>query len=220
MQLNQADELDAYDSIVRTQHLPKFAPQWRIYLHYGSDALAKINLENKSVNDTLTAELERYKEQIKILKEGQNVDLTSKDNVLDSCAHHLKSLEISDLNASLQEKVMVITALKKDLRKLKGKALVDNDVTKYPSDLEMLKIDVEPITPKLYAKRIQELPSTEPSGTAHVQHSKLNANSELKCVKCNGCMLSDNHDLCVLDFINNVNARKKSKSVNKSSKRN
>ncbi|GKC56585.1 hypothetical protein Tco_1084183 [Tanacetum coccineum] len=50
-------------------------------------------------------------------------------------------------------------------------------------------------------------------------HSKLNANSELKCVKCNGCMLSDNHDLCVLDFINNVNARKKTKSVNKSSKR-
>ncbi|GJZ43829.1 putative ribonuclease H-like domain-containing protein [Tanacetum coccineum] len=40
----------------------------------------------------------------------------------------------------------------------------------------------------------------------HMQHSKLNANSELKCVKCNGCMLSDNHDLCVLDFINNVNA--------------
>ncbi|GJU87693.1 integrase, catalytic region, zinc finger, CCHC-type containing protein [Tanacetum coccineum] len=51
------------------------------------------------------------------------------------------------------------------------------------------------------------------------KHSKLNANSELKCVKCNGCMLSDNHDLCVLDFINNVNARKKSESVNKSSKR-
>ncbi|GJU14798.1 retrovirus-related pol polyprotein from transposon TNT 1-94 [Tanacetum coccineum] len=46
-----------------------------------------------------------------------------------------------------------------------------------------------------------------PKGTAHVQHSKLNANFELKCVKCNGCMLSDNHDLCVLDYINNVNAR-------------
>ncbi|GJV85897.1 retrovirus-related pol polyprotein from transposon TNT 1-94 [Tanacetum coccineum] len=50
------------------------------------------------------------------------------------------------------------------------------------------------------------------------RHSKLNANSKLKCVKCNGCMLFDNHDLCVLDFINNVNARIKSKSVKKSSK--
>ncbi|GJY88909.1 retrovirus-related pol polyprotein from transposon TNT 1-94 [Tanacetum coccineum] len=46
-----------------------------------------------------------------------------------------------------------------------------------------------------------------------------NTNSELKGVKCNGCMLSDNHNLCVLDFINNVNARTKSKSVKKSSKR-
>ncbi|GKC70864.1 retrovirus-related pol polyprotein from transposon TNT 1-94 [Tanacetum coccineum] len=58
-----------------------------------------------------------------------------------------------------------------------------------------------------------------PKGTANVQHSKLNANSELKCVKCNGCMLFDNHDLCVLDFINNVNAHVKSKSVKKSSKK-
>ncbi|GKF48164.1 hypothetical protein Tco_0141415, partial [Tanacetum coccineum] len=41
----------------------------------------KINLDNKSVNDTLIAELERYKEQVKVLKEGQNVDLKSKDNV-------------------------------------------------------------------------------------------------------------------------------------------
>ncbi|GJW18522.1 retrovirus-related pol polyprotein from transposon TNT 1-94 [Tanacetum coccineum] len=44
----------------------------------------KINLDNKSVNDTLTAELERYKEQVKVLKEGKNVDLKSKDNVSDS----------------------------------------------------------------------------------------------------------------------------------------
>ncbi|GJX53157.1 integrase, catalytic region, zinc finger, CCHC-type containing protein [Tanacetum coccineum] len=36
----------------------------------------KINLENKSVNDTLTAELERYKEHVKVLNKGQNVDLT------------------------------------------------------------------------------------------------------------------------------------------------
>ncbi|GJX67291.1 retrovirus-related pol polyprotein from transposon TNT 1-94, partial [Tanacetum coccineum] len=43
-------------------------------------------------------------------------------------------------------------------------------------------------------------------------HSKLNANSKLICAKCNGCMLSDNHDLCVLNI---VNARAKSKSVKK-----
>ncbi|GJX50433.1 integrase, catalytic region, zinc finger, CCHC-type containing protein [Tanacetum coccineum] len=43
--------------------------------------------------------------------------------------------------------------LKDDLRKLKGKALVDNVVMKHTIDPEMLKIDVEPITPKLLNKR-------------------------------------------------------------------
>nr|GEY51541.1 hypothetical protein [Tanacetum cinerariifolium] len=55
-----------------------------------------------------------------------------------------------------------------------------------------------------------------PLGTASVQHSKLNANSELICVKCSGCILFDNHDLCVL---NDVNAHAKSKFVKKNSKR-
>ncbi|GJR68684.1 retrovirus-related pol polyprotein from transposon TNT 1-94 [Tanacetum coccineum] len=62
----------------------------------------KTNLENKSVNDTLTAELERYKEQVKVLKEGQNgnVDLRSNDNILDSSA---QSVEIDRLKQTLSE---------------------------------------------------------------------------------------------------------------------
>ncbi|GKA41706.1 hypothetical protein Tco_0734366 [Tanacetum coccineum] len=60
---------------------------------------------------------------------------------------------------------------------------------------------------------------SQPSGTANVKHFKLNANSKLLCVKCNGCMLYDNHDLYVLDFINDVNSRAKSKYVKKSSKK-
>ncbi|GKA49361.1 retrovirus-related pol polyprotein from transposon TNT 1-94 [Tanacetum coccineum] len=306
-----------------------------------------------------------------------NQEIFQRDNsVLNQSALSFDQLfELNELKAQSQEKDTVIKKLKErintltlkdDLRKLKGKSLVDNNGTKHPSDPEMLKIDVEPITSKLlnkqtahseeatvlrdlvehvkskypldqslesvcrYAKLVQELltnisktcpsvnntngkivavtpknkdkrfrftepvtssgntitkttstsnlvsnkpmlsstgvkPSTSASGsqpsgntkkdkirqtlsstqknkveahprkvksslknkdcvvqskgTSHVQHYKLNANSELKCVKCNGCMLSDNHDLYVLDFINNVNAHKKSKSVNKSSKR-
>nr|GEU29591.1 putative reverse transcriptase domain-containing protein [Tanacetum cinerariifolium] len=279
-----------------------------------------------------------------------------------------KSVEIFDLNANLQEQGLIIVALQDQLRKLKGKALVDNAVTSHTISLEMLKINVEPIAPKLlnnktvhsdylrytqeqvailrevvkkgksqnplnnsldhackYTKRTQELlilirqtylsinnssdklvdvtpkkkdkrvrftepvtslgntktasssnlfsnkpmlsstgtkPSTntsgsqpsgitkkdkihqppsstqknkvetqprtvksclknkncvvEPKGTAIVQHSKFNTNSELIFVKCNGCMLSDNHDLCVL---NDVSARTKSKFVKKFLKR-
>ncbi|GJZ15936.1 hypothetical protein Tco_0551613 [Tanacetum coccineum] len=81
----------------------------------------KINLENKSVNDTLSAELERYKDQVKVLKKGQNVDLNSKDNVLDSCA---QSVEIDLLKQTLSEHLkekeslmQTVTLLKNDFKK-------------------------------------------------------------------------------------------------------
>nr|GEV10521.1 putative reverse transcriptase domain-containing protein [Tanacetum cinerariifolium] len=99
-------------------------------------------------------------------------------------------------------------SLKKALRKLKGKVLADDVVTLHSITPEMLNVDVEPLNPRLLNNR-----------TASVQYSKINVNSELKCVTCNGCMFFDNHDLCVLDFINNMNDRVKSKSVKKNSKR-
>ncbi|GKE20664.1 hypothetical protein Tco_1432176 [Tanacetum coccineum] len=83
--------------------------------HYGLDSLVESNVVNHSetkitsdsniipyfrVNDTLTAEFERYKEQVKVLKEGQDVDLKSKDNVSDSSA---QSVEIDRLKQTLSD---------------------------------------------------------------------------------------------------------------------
>ncbi|GJS55364.1 retrovirus-related pol polyprotein from transposon TNT 1-94 [Tanacetum coccineum] len=90
-------------------------------------------------------------------------------------------------------------------------------IQRTPSSTQKNKVEAHPRTVKSSLKNKNSV--VEPKGTANVQHSKLNANSKLLCVKCNGCMLYDNHDLCVLDFINDVNARAKSKSVKKSSKR-
>ncbi|GJW47315.1 retrovirus-related pol polyprotein from transposon TNT 1-94 [Tanacetum coccineum] len=315
------------------------------------EEIETINIELDHRVTKLIAENEHLKQTYKQLYDSiKPARVRSKEQCADLTNQvNLKSVEISDLNACLQEKVLVITTLKDELRKLKGKDLANNEVTHHPSDPE---INTEPITPKLlnkrsahsayikhtqeeaavlrdlvdhikanypldptlesackYAKLIQELltkisktcpslnnsgeqlvavtpmnknkkvrftepvtssrntipkrtstsnlasnkpmlsstgvkPSTSasgsqpsgntkkdkihlknkdhvvaPKGTAHVQHSKLNVNSELKCVKCNGCMLSDNHDLCVLDYINNVNARAKSKSAKKYTKR-
>ncbi|GJZ88754.1 retrovirus-related pol polyprotein from transposon TNT 1-94 [Tanacetum coccineum] len=80
-----------------------------------------MNLDNKSVNDTLTAELERYKEQVKVLKEGQNVDLKSNDIILDSSA---QSVEIDRLKQTLSEHLkekeslmQMVTLLKNDFKK-------------------------------------------------------------------------------------------------------
>ncbi|GJW19371.1 integrase, catalytic region, zinc finger, CCHC-type containing protein [Tanacetum coccineum] len=53
-----------------------------------------------SMIEQLKSQLERYKEQVKVLKEGQNVDLKSKDNVSDSCE---QSVEIDRLKQTLSE---------------------------------------------------------------------------------------------------------------------
>ncbi|GJT38419.1 hypothetical protein Tco_0938284 [Tanacetum coccineum] len=56
----------------------------------------------------------------------------------------------------------------------------------------------------------------DPICDANGKHTMLNANSELNCVKCKQCMFDANHDVCFLDFVNDVNVRSKSKSAKKS----
>ncbi|GJV92554.1 retrovirus-related pol polyprotein from transposon TNT 1-94, partial [Tanacetum coccineum] len=240
----------------------------------------KINLDNKSVNDTLTTELERYKEQVSSFDtEGQkclkletellnkkdfieketydklfrsyttlekhcislevdtqlNQEIFQRDNSVSNQSalnfdqyfelNELKAESVSKLIAENEhlkqtykklydsikptQKGLVITTLKDEFRKLKGKDLADNVVTKHTIAPEMLKIDVEPIAPRLLNNRIAH--------SDYLRHTQEQV-AILKEI-CNGCMLSDNHDLYVLDFINYVNARAKSKSIKKSSKR-
>nr|GEU29568.1 reverse transcriptase domain-containing protein [Tanacetum cinerariifolium] len=277
--------------------------------------------------------------QVEVLKELPKVSMVHIS--LKKLKHYFASFDV--------EKVLVITALKDNLRKFKGKAMVDEAVILHPIDPELLKINVASLAPKLqnnktthydYLKHNQEetatlreiveherslnslntsldyacdkliavtpinktkkvrftepitssgntpiktspssnvvsnkpmlsskgenLPTSasgsQPSGNtkkdkiqqtpssakknkleayprnvrsslknkksvvntkdiAFVQNSKLNVNFDLQCVTCNGCLFSDNHDSCVLEFINTVNARVKSKSVKKPLKR-
>nr|GEU77594.1 integrase, catalytic region, zinc finger, CCHC-type, peptidase aspartic, catalytic [Tanacetum cinerariifolium] len=441
----QADDLDAYDFDCDESTLPRLH-SWQIYfimvqmilLRYTIMILSmieqlktqvvnctKINLDNKSVNDTLTDELERYKEHVRILTEGQNVDLMIKENVSDSCA---QSVEIDNLKQTLsqhlkekeslmqtvtllknetlmlaeesrskmllkqkdpkmsekkvnitlnsvnspeptpssrptkvevpkellkvsmsQEKDMVIKMLKERIKSLSAN-IKEDKIKKELEEIEIINIELDhkeetatlrkivkqgrslnPLNTSLdyackYTKRIQELliiirqtcpcinnvgdmlmavtsmnktkrvrftepvtslgntnikiasssnvvsnkpmlsstgvnlstsaSGSQPSGntkkdkikqtlsstkknkieayprtdrsslinkncvvkpkdTASMQHSKLNVNSNLQCVTCNGWLFSDNHDSYVCDFINNVNARVKSKSFKK-----
>ncbi|GJY42228.1 hypothetical protein Tco_0429498 [Tanacetum coccineum] len=71
-------------------------------------------------------------------------------------------MENEDLKAQIQDKVFVITSLKNDLRKLKGKEIVENVVhipfvVHIPSattiDPGMFKIDLEPLPPRLLQNR-------------------------------------------------------------------
>ncbi|GJY98807.1 retrovirus-related pol polyprotein from transposon TNT 1-94 [Tanacetum coccineum] len=60
----------------------------------------------------------------------------------------------------------------------------------------------------------------DPICNANVKHTMLNANFDLICVKCKQCIFDSNHDVCFLDFVNDVNVRSKSKSVKQSQEHN
>ncbi|GKC45689.1 hypothetical protein Tco_1063411 [Tanacetum coccineum] len=69
---------------------------------------------------------------------------------------NLKSAENEDLKAQIQDKVFVITSLKNDLRKLKGKETVEN-ASQIPSATTiapgMFKLDLVPLAPRLFQNR-------------------------------------------------------------------
>nr|GEW49102.1 hypothetical protein [Tanacetum cinerariifolium] len=335
------------------------------------EEIETINIELDHRVTKLVAENKHLKQTYKKLYDSiKSLRVRSKEQCGDLIKQvNLKSAEVSDLNASLQEKVLVIIALKETLSKLKGKVIVNEAVPLHSINLELLKIDVAPLAPKLhnirtahtvylrhtqeetatlreivkskrllnplntsldyackYTKCIQELliilqqtcpcitdlgtklmavtpknndkkirltkhiPSlgntivkttyfanivsntlvlsstglnllfsvsgSQPQGNtkndriqqapskakknkledhhrtvrpslnknksvvdtkaiSSVTNSKLNVNADLKCATCNGCLFSDNHDSCVLAYINSVNASLKSKSVKK-----
>ncbi|GJX83933.1 hypothetical protein Tco_0333414, partial [Tanacetum coccineum] len=251
-QLNQ--EIFQRDNSVSNQSAPSF------YQYFELNELKAQSQEKDTV-------IKKLKERIKSLSENMNEDKVKKD---------IEEIETLNIELDHRKQGLTVTALKDELRKLKGKGLADNVFSKHTIDPEMLKIDVEYLNPRLlnnrsahsnYLKHTQEeaailreiveqgksqnplhesldsalKPSTsasgsqpsgnlkkdkiqrtpsrtqknkveahprtvksslknknsvvEPKGTANVQHSKLNANSELLCVKYNGYMLSDNHYL-------------------------
>nr|GFB99503.1 hypothetical protein [Tanacetum cinerariifolium] len=118
-----------------------------------------VEITYKQLYDSIKSSRVRSKEQCN--------DLIKKVNI--------KSAEVSDLNARLQKKVLVITALKEQLDKLKGKAVLTEAVSLNPIDPELLKADVTPVVPKLRKNR-----------TAHndyIRHTQEEASTLRKIVK-------------------------------------
>nr|GEU88348.1 hypothetical protein [Tanacetum cinerariifolium] len=275
-------------------------------------------VKERTTATAITEESNRFQDKMKkVLKENERLleQATNKDIVnIVVTANVNNAYELVNecercvtLDTELQKDFIKNESLKDTIRKLKGKAVVNEAVTLHPIDPELLKIDVAPLAPKLrnnrtvhydYLKHTQEetanlreivenerflnplntslayafsnkhmlsstgvnLPTSasgsQPSGNtkkdkiqqtqsrakknkleayprnvrtslknkksvvntkdiASVPNSKLNVKSDLQCVTCNGCLFYDNHDSCVLEFINSVNARVKSKSAKK-----
>nr|GFB70420.1 hypothetical protein [Tanacetum cinerariifolium] len=121
----QADDLDAYDLDCDELNSAKIALMVNLS-HYSSDNLTensnlpalqvvnytKINQDNKQVNELLMAELERYRNQERVLKELKNDDKES--------TSYEPSLEIETLKHTLSEHLKEKESLEQKITLLKN----------------------------------------------------------------------------------------------------
>nr|GEV28037.1 Gag-Pol polyprotein [Tanacetum cinerariifolium] len=227
----QADDLDAYDSDYDEINTAKVALMANLS-HYSSDNLAEVqnhdNVKQNVINQAVQAI--PCSEQSNIMNHLKT-EITSDSNIIhysqyvnESQQNSVNSLEPTpstrptkvevpkELPKVSMEKVLVITALKDNLRKHKGKAVVDETIISHPINPEMLKVNVTPLAPKLrnnrivhsdYIRHTQEETaslreiveqerllnplntSLDYAYTTSVLHSKLNVNYDLQCVTCN-----------------------------------
>nr|GFC95131.1 hypothetical protein [Tanacetum cinerariifolium] len=119
------------------------------------EEIETLNLELDHKVTKLAAKNEHLKQTYKQLYDSIKYSSVQSKEQCDDLINkvNLKSAEVSDLNKSLQEKVLVITALKEQLNKLKGKAVLTEAVSLNPIDPALLQVNVAPLVPKLRKNR-------------------------------------------------------------------
>ncbi|GJR51540.1 hypothetical protein Tco_1402061 [Tanacetum coccineum] len=258
------------------------------------NSVAKLISENERLCNEINHVKQVFKEQFDSIKMTRVCTKEQCDSLIDKL--NLKSAENEDLKAQIQDKVFVITSLKNNLQKVKGKEIVDiaaQTPSAYTIVLGMFKLDLEPLAPRLLQNReahidylkytqeqaniLQEIveSSTTSDSNTHVlsptglkcstsnceskptcnkkndrisrtpsrnmknkveaqprkvnkknsvvelihdvdvKHSLLNANSKPICATCKKSMFDGVHDMCLLDFVENVNSRAKSAKKHK-----
>ncbi|GKG38666.1 hypothetical protein Tco_0460378, partial [Tanacetum coccineum] len=88
-----------------------------------------------------------------LIKKTRALSKEHDDSLIDQL--NSKSMENTDLKCQIKDKVFVITSLKNDLRKLKGKEV--ENVAQIPIativSLGMFKLDLDPLAPRLLQNR-------------------------------------------------------------------
>ncbi|GKC14853.1 retrovirus-related pol polyprotein from transposon TNT 1-94 [Tanacetum coccineum] len=184
-------------------------------------SVAKLLSKNARLHKEIKHLKKIYKDQFDLIKKTCALSKEHCDSLIAQL--NSKSMENAALKGQIQEKVFVTTSLQSELRRLKGikcststyrsqpTCNKKNDrISQKPSSNNKNKVEAQPrkVNKKNRVK--------EPICDVNVKHTMLNANSQLIYVKCKQCMFDANHDVCFLDFVNNVNLCSKSKSDKKS----
>ncbi|GKD87756.1 hypothetical protein Tco_1358910, partial [Tanacetum coccineum] len=141
--VNECTQSQANDTVIRKL-------KDRITSLTGKDSLENVKKDIDEI-ETINIDLEHNKfdsiRKTRVQSKEHYDSLTAQINA--------KSVENSDLNAQLQEKVFANAALKNELRKLKGKNVVDTAVSKPNATIapRMFKLDIKPISHRLQNNR-------------------------------------------------------------------
>nr|GEV32300.1 retrovirus-related Pol polyprotein from transposon TNT 1-94 [Tanacetum cinerariifolium] len=163
----QPDDLDAYDSDCDEINSTNIALMVNLS-HYGSDNLVE---DNTNVNEILTAELERYKDQVRILQEGNNVDKAS-----DSCA---QSLEIDNFKHTLSEHLKEKESLEQMLEpKLYNGSVIQKTNAIVIRDSEETLMLKDECHSKMLQKQKDQMMSEKKVNTKPVDYAALNQLSQ------------------------------------------
>ncbi|GJX15795.1 retrovirus-related pol polyprotein from transposon TNT 1-94 [Tanacetum coccineum] len=146
------------------------------------DEIETLNIELEHRVTKLVTENEHLKQTYKQLYDSIKPKRVQSKEQCDELIKqvNIKSGEISDLNAKLQEQGLVIAALKNELRKLKGKAIDNKETVTHSVDPNVSKDNMEPITPKLLNKR-----TAHSSYIKHTQEEALVLRDIVEHVKAN-----------------------------------
>ncbi|GJY21135.1 hypothetical protein Tco_0393701 [Tanacetum coccineum] len=140
-------EKDVYDKLLKTQSqekdtvIRKFKD--KIKSLSGKDSVENVK---KDIDEIETINIELEHGVAKLLSENEN---------LIKEREHLKSIYKNQFDSIRKTRIFVITSLKNELRKLKGKNVIDTVVSK-PSATSapgMFKLDIEPISQRLKNNR-------------------------------------------------------------------
>nr|GEU54664.1 hypothetical protein [Tanacetum cinerariifolium] len=118
------------------------------------NSVAKLISKNERLCKEINHVKQVFKEQFDSIKKTRVSTKEHSDSLIDKL--NLKSVENEDLKAQIQYKVFVITSLKNDLQKVKGKDIVDIATQKPSANTivpGMFKLDLDPLAPKLLQNR-------------------------------------------------------------------
>nr|GFA69852.1 hypothetical protein [Tanacetum cinerariifolium] len=118
------------------------------------NSVAKLISKNERLCNEINHVKQVFKEQFDSIKKKRVRTKEQSDSLIDKL--NLKSAKNEDLKAQIHDKVFAITSLKNDLRKIKGKEIVDIAAQKPAANtivLGMFKLDLVSLAPKLLQNR-------------------------------------------------------------------